>query len=372
MSRKSIETRFFKIRPGKGEEQAALDAFYLLKKGKDVSEIEKATSGDFVREHLGSFQKKGLLRSGGAKGRNVLSFNPGYRKVVGVGFRADQCFLTVMDLSGNITDKEKIQTDLLLKVRGKNKDVSGIVKMIGEKTKLKGEKYACCGVAIPEDMIDVNPKTVNIMEKGFKSIFRTNIFVSKSATASAYGDREMAKEAGENDILYMYSDVGIGIILKKEAIFEADEYEKSPNSAYLRPWNQFSIVKTTKDLVARGVGSDVVKIVKGDVDRITLDIVLEAAERKDELAEDLIKKSGLALGVRVAYLVNMFNIDVVVFGGGIEREETFFTESVKESMKKFLSSNIADRLKIIPGVLGKESSSIGAALLCRRELFMEV
>jgi predicted NBD/HSP70 family sugar kinase len=62
----------------------------------------------------------------------------------------------------------------------------------------------------------------------------------------------------------------------------------------------------------------------------------------------------------------------VVFGGGIEREETFFTESVKESMKKFLSSNIADRLKIIPGVLGKESSSIGAALLCRRELFMEV
>jgi hypothetical protein len=45
---------------------------------------------------------------------------------------------------------------------------------------------------------------------------------------------------------------------------------------------------------------------------------------------------------------------------------------VKESMDKYLSSGLADRLKMIPGVLGKESSSIGAALLCRREIFMEV
>jgi glucokinase len=169
----------------------------------------------------------------------------------------------------------------------------------------------------------------------------------------------------------MYADVGSGVIIKSEMIFEAGVAD-SGESAYLRPWKQFSIVETAKSLVNKGLGTDIVDMVDGNIDSITLDVVLSAAENHDELAEDLVKRSALALGVRVAYLTNMFNTGIVILGGGMEKKEGDFTQFVNESAKRFFLKDLAGKVDIVSGVLGKEASSIGAASLCRRELFMEV
>jgi glucokinase len=100
--------------------------------------------------------------------------------------------------------------------------------------------------------------------------------------------------------------------------------------------------------------------------------VLTAAENKDELAEDLVKRSALALGVRAAYLVNIFGTDKVILGGGTEKKEGNFIQYVGESSQRFLLNKVVNTVKIVPGTLGDEAFSIGAASLCRRELFMEV
>jgi len=367
MVKKKKEAKFFKIRPETEKEHMALDVLYSLKNGQDPT---SSAGGRNVSDYIDLCKDKGLLEGPGGGGE--IAFKQGHKKILGIGFRDSQCFLTVIDLNGNILDKESIEIDLLLHGTGKNKDFTGVVRQVGEKTKFSGEDFACCGVAIPEAMIGINPKSVTIFSNGIKDIFGCDVFMTTSATAAGYGDRENLDSAKNKNILYMYSDVGTGVVLKGESIFEADEYNSGKDGEYLRPWNQFSIVNTTKDLAASGVGTDVVEMVKGDIDNITLDVVFQAAGNSDELAEDLIKRSGLALGVRVAYLVNMFDVDHVVFGGGIESDEEKFIQYVKESMNKFLSGEKIDELKMIPGVLGKESSSVGAALLCRREIFMEV
>jgi len=375
MKEKQIETQFFKIRPETGREQTILDVFSQLKKGADLFQgmtKEPDIAGDFIRDYLDICVKKGLLKTSGPVDKRGFEIDKEYTKVLGIGFRGKQCFLTVMDFGGNVVEKESIQIDLLLKGRGKNKDISGIVREIAGQTRLKNGGLACAGIAVPEEIIEINPKSVNIFAKGIGDIFGCRSYVTTAATAAGYGDRDFDPRVKGEDILYMYSDVGTGVVLKKEMIFEADEYSDEKYGAYLRPWNQFSIVSTTKDLVSRGVGTDIVEMVKGDVDSITLDVVLKAAERKDELAEDLVRRSGLALGVRVAYLINMFNVKFVLFGGEVEKEEVCFIQYVRESMDKFLSREMLNNLEIIPGVLGEESSSIGAALLCRREIFMEV
>lgn len=115
-----------------------------------------------------------------------------------------------------------------------------------------------------------------------------------------------------------------------------------------------------------------VNMVNGDVDSITLDIVLEAAEKGDELAGDLVRRAGLALGVRMAYLINMFRVPLVVIGGGVEKKKGGFVKDVKESQERFLLKEIREDVEILPATLGEEASSLGAAALCRRELFMEV
>ena len=173
-------------------------------------------------------------------------------------------------------------------------------------------------------------------------------------------------------MLYLHSDIGSGVVIKKEIIFEAHESARGQGESYLAPWKQFGIVETAKDLVNKGLGTDIVNMVNGDVDAITLEVVLQATENGDELAEDLVRRAGLALGVRAAYLVNIFGVTTVIIGGGVEKKEGGFIKCVKESQERFLLKGLQGGVEVIPCVLGKESSSIGAAALCLRELFMEV
>jgi len=374
MAKKKVETRFFKIRPETDKEQIALDIFHQFKKSKiftkDAVRGAVKISGDFLDYYVDLCSSKKLLKPVDTGDR--FTFNTDQSRLLGIGFKDSNCYLTVMDLGGNIVDKEIIEIELLLKGGSKNKDISAIVREIADQTKLNKNKYQSCGIAIPEEMIEMNPKSIDILTRGVHDLFGCRVFSTRSATAAGYADRDSREEVKDKNVLYVYSDVGIGVVFKRESIFEAYEYSDEKFGAYLRPWNQFSIVNTTKSLVSRGVGTEIVQMVKGNIENITMDVVLTAAENKDELAEDLVKRSGLALGVRVAYLINMFNVEYVLFGGGTEKDEGGFIECVHDSMAKFLSKDIMDNLKIVTGMMGKLSSSAGAASLCRRELFMEV
>jgi len=374
MVKKEREVRFFKVRPETEKEQMALAVFHFCNAKKSFTKEslkEVSVPAEFIEPYVDLCVEKNLITTKG-DGVDTLMFNAEGKKVMGIGFRGSQCFLTVMGMNENIVAREDHKIEHLTKGKGKDKDIVAIARAIADQTRLKDMDIACCGVAVPEEMINVNPKSVEIMAENMADIFNCTIFATTSATASGYGDRNFCRDTVGKNVLYMYSDVGIGVVLKKESVFEANEYGEIKYGSYLRPWNQFSIVDTTKDLVSRGVGTEIVEMVKGDIEGITMDVVLKAADRKDELAEDLVQRSGLALGVRVAYLVNMFNVEIVIFGGGTEKDEGGFIECVKGSMAKFLPEEVMKNLKIIPGVLGKESSSIGAAALCRREMFMEV
>ncbi|MBF0494256.1 MAG: ROK family protein [Candidatus Omnitrophica bacterium] len=368
--------KYFKIRPRTDQEQLSAALFNYFRRKKifesDVIDPELNVQKEAFNRYIDGCVEKGLLKAETSEKKRGIGFNTSGKRVMGIGFRGDKCFLTLMDLGGNIIGKENVRIELLLAGDIRNKDIQGIVKAIETRTTLRDSDLACVGIAMPEEMVKVNPKSMTIFSRGLTQLMNTRVFVTRSATAAGYGDREFCPDFLGTNLLYMYSDVGMGVVLKGEMIFEADEYTEERYSAYLRPWNQYSIVNTTRELVSRGVGTQIVEMVKGDIDAITLEVVLCAAEKKDELAEDLVRRSGLALGIRVAYLVNMFGVKLVIFGGGIEKDEGVFVDSVKKSMSRFLTKEIAKELRMVPGVLGEVASSIGAAALCRRELFMEV
>jgi predicted NBD/HSP70 family sugar kinase len=311
-----------------------------------------------------------MLKISGAGEAGSVKFNADNKKVLGVGFKDGETILVVMDLAGRVVDKEDIKVAGFKKWKGRNKEVEGLVDQIGQESKFKGGEYFCVGIAIPAEMISINQKSSEILAKGIKSLFKCAVYVSKESTAAAYAERDFTKKPIGETLIYMHGDIGIGTVIKNEMVFETDGYVKGEDKAYLSPWNQFSVTRTAKRLIDKGVGTDIVKMVNGNPDDIDTEIILKAAENKDEFAEDLVKRSGLALGVRVAYLANLFNADAVILGGGVEIKEGSFIKYIQESSNKFVMKNIAGKLKIIPGVLGKEASSTGAAALCRRELFM--
>ena len=221
-----------------------------------------------------------------------------------------------------------------------------------------------------------------------KGKFNIRTFIGNDATCAAFGEKRLNPKADVEDMLYVYSDVGCGIVIKGEvycgASGSAGELQVSPNidsrefefvrqeRSYLRPWGvDLGIASEAKKIVDKGIGTLIVELSKGNVDNITKDVVIEAAKRNDRVALELIENAAVNLGVRVAYLINLFNPEVVVVGGGVERAGELFLEPLRRTIKKLAFEEPANLVKVVPSILGEDAVCLGAASLAIREIFIE-
>ena len=215
-----------------------------------------------------------------------------------------------------------------------------------------------------------------------------HVFAGGSAHCAAFGERTLNAVVDDDDILYMHSDLGRGIVIKgcvcygavgsaaeievaaKDPVrLEKDGYDEE--LAYLHPWSpRLGAVAVAKAEVCRGVGTKIVDAAHGRADTITLSGIIEASRAKDKVACDILKTIGINLGVRTAYLVNVFSPKTVVIGGGIDKAGDLVLGPIQNMVKRFSFKKQAARVKIIPGILGDDAVSMGAAALAVREVFL--
>ena len=141
----------------------------------------------------------------------------------------------------------------------------------------------------------------------------------------------------------------------------------------MRPWGvDLGIVQEAKKAIKKSVSTEILKLAKGDADLITKDIVIQAAKKNDKLAVELIANAGKNLGVRIAYMVNLFNPAVVIIGGGVEKAGDLLLDPIKETVKKFTFEEPSNIVKITPSLLGEDAVLLGAAALAAREVFIQI
>ena len=108
------------------------------------------------------------------------------------------------------------------------------------------------------------------------------------------------------------------------------------------------------------------------MENITEETVIEAARNNDEVALSIMRSVGMSLGLRIAYLVNLFSPKSIVIGGGIEKAGGLISEPIKKTVKKLSFKDRSSAVAIMPGILGDEAVSLGAASLAAREIFLKI
>ena len=89
--------------------------------------------------------------------------------------------------------------------------------------------------------------------------------------------------------------------------------------------------------------------------------VFQAAAEGDLGAAEILRTAGAALGVSVAFLVNVLDPEAVVVGGGLGTARGLYWESLVESAREHIWSPCTRKLPFINAALGVHSGSIGAA-----------
>jgi glucokinase len=95
--------------------------------------------------------------------------------------------------------------------------------------------------------------------------------------------------------------------------------------------------------------------------------VTDLALAGDEDARAAVESVGELLGVGLVGIVNTFNPEVVVIGGGVARAGELLLEPARRVVASRALRPSRDRAQIVPAALGDEAGLIGAALFARLE-----
>ena len=128
---------------------------------------------------------------------------------------------------------------------------------------------------------------------------------------------------------------------------------------------------TEKKAIREGQGTSIQELVAGHVEAIDLEVILRAAQGGDQLARELIEHAAMQMGIRIAYLVNLLNPDVVIIGGGIEKAGSMLLEPVWRCVKRYAYEEPASLVDVLPAKLGENAVALGAACWVIREVFIQ-
>ena len=122
-----------------------------------------------------------------------------------------------------------------------------------------------------------------------------------------------------------------------------------------------NIARRARELMADGRATTLRTLSGGNADRVTAELVYEAATSGDPLAVQVAADTARYLGIGIANLVNIFNPDMVVVVGGVSRAgDALFAPLRREvAARAFVPAN--DACRVVPGALGGLAGVYGAA-----------
>ncbi|WP_408010222.1 ROK family protein [Pseudalkalibacillus sp. A8] len=94
---------------------------------------------------------------------------------------------------------------------------------------------------------------------------------------------------------------------------------------------------------------------------ITSKIVGKAAEQGDELALNAFKEAGFYLGIGMINLINLFNPEAIILGGGVMKARRFMLPTIKETIKERGIPALTKRVQLSISLLEQEAGVLGGA-----------
>ena len=127
-----------------------------------------------------------------------------------------------------------------------------------------------------------------------------------------------------------------------------------------------AIAKEARKLIKRGRKSIISDLVDGNLDKITGEIVFEAAENDDLLAQQIFQRTGSYLGIGISNMVNIVDPELLILGGGVSKAENYFIANLKDILEHKVLGELPD-IKTIR--LSEYSGAVGASVLIMEKIF---
>lgn len=347
--------------------------------------------------------EKGLDISSGGRRPELIELNAEWGYLVGLEIGPTHILAMVANLSPAIVHKVKDKRpeghmEVVITEAVK------LVRRVIQESKIPLEKIKGIGLGM-SGVIDKGAGTVrdtdilrgktvgnfstvkNVLEKEFK----VPVSIGNDASLAALAEKKLSLRIDDENVLYFYSDVGSGVIANNDlywgSSWSAGEIQlnlQNTEGLTFEPWVyqtdffkseglDLGMVRRAKKAIEKsGSKTKILEMAEKDMEKIDAGIIFDAAKKGDALAVQIVEEACTRFGLKVAYLTNFFNPEVVVLGGGIERGGELALNTVRRAVKQLIMEEASGVAKIILSRLGEDAVAYGAVSLVTQELFAEV
>ena len=289
---------------------------------------------------------------------------------IGVDIGGTEIKAGLINSKGKVLKKVVVLTEA---EQGKAVVIENILKAISLIVKSKKfKKIPPIGVGCPSplnhstgvigDTLNLPLKGVNIKET-IKKRFRTQVVLNNDANCFILGEALFGagKECKNLVGITLGSGVGGGIIINKELYHgkgnagELGHMTIKLNGMIASCGNDGCIEEYVSRRGLMRLAESFGMRVEEPID------IYNLALKKNSSAIHLFREMGIYLGISITNLVNAFDPDKIILGGGISGAWGFFSHSLKDEVKK----RALNKVNIVKGRLGKNAGIIGAAALVK-------
>ncbi len=114
--------------------------------------------------------------------------------------------------------------------------------------------------------------------------------------------------------------------------------------------------------VAQGITTQIGALVDFDLNKITPEIIAQAAEAGDKVAREILHTAGTYLGVGMSNILILFAPEKVVIGGGMAQLGKWIMDPMHAEIKRRVVTTPLDKVGIVLAALGAEAGAVGAAI----------
>jgi glucokinase len=123
--------------------------------------------------------------------------------------------------------------------------------------------------------------------------------------------------------------------------------------------SQVGLFKKITDAIHQGEQSLLTEKIQGQWERLSVELVVEAAQAGDQVAIRALEEIGHSLGIGIASLLNALNPEVVVLGGILSIASDFLFPVVNDEIQKRALSWNRETVKIIRAAHGSDAAVKG-------------
>jgi glucokinase-like ROK family protein len=324
--------------------------------------------------------------------------------VIGVDIGSFYLRIVVTDINGNIIYKHQTQTEMQ---EGRTRVLDKTFHCVHEAIKQSGLPPAAIrGIGIAHSgVIDSDAGMVlsyprpgrmaewkNIpLRDIFQDEFKVSCLLEDSVRVTAIAEKCFG--LGRDLSNFLYIDVGMGIgagIFLEGKIYrgaggsagEFGHITVDENGQLCSCGNHgcletvascAAVIQTVRTAMEQGIDSKIRDLAAGDLTRVSIEIIAQAAAENDSLAFRVLQKAASYIAIGLADLVNLLNPRVMIFGGALFRAVPQLLEDpLRRIIKQRSLEKSANEVQLKVSPLSGEAGALGASRLIAERILNDL